>query len=279
MTAVTACRSCGGTDLQRFLDLGTTPLPDALVDPGADLSQEERFPLGVAFCPSCSLVQLTEEVSAEKMFVDNYHYYSSFSDHLLKHSRRARPRPRAVGGVGPIWPRRGGGQHDGYLLRNFVESASRCSASTRRPARRPPRSPPACRRCGSSSASTSPGDWSPREAGRRHHRQQRHGPRARPQRVRGRHKHLLADDGLITVENPRPRPDRPLRVRHHLPRALLLLLVHGGRRARPPAQALAQRRRVLPPTCTAAPSAGTSATTTAAPTPSAPTCARRPSGA
>src|SRR5690606_28873681 len=121
MTAVTACRSCGGTDLQRFLDLGTTPLPDALVDPGADLSQEERFPLGVAFCPSCSLVQLTEEVSAEKMFVDNYHYYSSFSDHLLKHSRE-----HALGlvrsrGLGPDSLVVEVASNDGYLLRNFVE--------------------------------------------------------------------------------------------------------------------------------------------------------------
>jgi SAM-dependent methyltransferase len=121
MTAVTACRSCGGTDLQRFLDLGTTPLPDALVDPGADPSQEERFPLGVAFCPSCSLVQLTEEVSAEKMFVDNYHYYSSFSDHLLKHSRE-----HALGlvrsrGLGPDSLVVEVASNDGYLLRNFVE--------------------------------------------------------------------------------------------------------------------------------------------------------------
>ena len=81
------CRSCGGTDLVSFLDLDTTPLPDFLLDPGADLAAEEWYPLEVAFCPDCALVQITEEVSAEKMFVDNYHYYSSFSDHLLKHSR------------------------------------------------------------------------------------------------------------------------------------------------------------------------------------------------
>jgi SAM-dependent methyltransferase len=117
-----SCRSCGSNELRPFLDLGHTPLPDALVDPADDLSQEEWFPLEVAFCPGCTLVQITEEVSAEKMFVDNYHYYSSFSDHLLKHSR-----DHALGLV----ETRGLGaddlvvevaSNDGYLLKNFVEA-------------------------------------------------------------------------------------------------------------------------------------------------------------
>ena len=116
------CRSCGSSELRPFLDLGRTPLPDALVDPGADLMAEEWFPLVVAFCPDCTLVQITEEVSAEKMFVDNYHYYSSFSDHLLKHSRE-----HALGlvesrGLGPDHLVVELASNDGYLLRNFVEA-------------------------------------------------------------------------------------------------------------------------------------------------------------
>ena len=116
------CRSCGSAGLRTFLDLGHTPLSDALVDPGTDPSHEEWFPLAVAFCPGCTLVQITEEVSAEKMFVDNFHYYSSFSDHLLKHSR-----DHALGLVDS----RGLGaddlvvelaSNDGYLLKNFVEA-------------------------------------------------------------------------------------------------------------------------------------------------------------
>ena len=72
------------------------------------------------------------------------------------------------------------------------------------------------------------------QAGRRDHRQQRHGARARPQRLRRGHAATCSpDDGVVTVENPYvARPDRPLRVRHDLPRAPLLLLVHRGRRAR-----------------------------------------------
>lgn len=114
------CRSCGSSILP-FLDLGSTPLADALVSPDADPTCEEFFPLEVAFCPECTLVQITEEVPAEKLFVDNYLYFSSFSDHLLEHSRT-----HALGLV----ESRGLGAHslvvelasnDGYLLKNFVE--------------------------------------------------------------------------------------------------------------------------------------------------------------
>ena len=56
----------------------------------------------------------------------------------------------------------------------------------------------------SSSASTWPaGCVAEGQHGRRDHRQQRDGPRARPQRLRARAwPTLLADDGVITVENP-----------------------------------------------------------------------------
>ncbi len=47
-------------------------------------------------------------------------------------------------------------------------------------------------------------------------------------------------------EPVRAGPDRPLRVRHDLPRALLLLLVHRGRRADAPPRPVPQRRRALP---------------------------------
>lgn len=119
MTAIDACRGCGSAEFEVFLDLGETPLADALVlDPEAP---EERFPLQVAFCTACSLVQITEDVDPEKLFVDNYLYFSSFSDHLLAHSR-----DHALG----LIRSRGLSErslvaeiasNDGYLLKNFVE--------------------------------------------------------------------------------------------------------------------------------------------------------------
>lgn len=124
MTAISACRGCGAPNIKQFLDLGETPLADALVtrDVVEHPEREERFPLAVAFCPDCALVQITEDVEPEKLFVDNYLYFSSFSDHLLKHSR-----DHALG----LIESRGLdsdslvvelASNDGYLLKNFVEA-------------------------------------------------------------------------------------------------------------------------------------------------------------
>jgi SAM-dependent methyltransferase len=123
MGRITACRGCGSTDLRRFLDLGETPLADALVDDHLvehpDL--EERFPLQVAFCPACALVQITEDVEPTKLFVDNYHYFSSFSDALLQHSREHAVNMISALSLGPESLVVELASNDGYLLKNFVE--------------------------------------------------------------------------------------------------------------------------------------------------------------
>ena len=120
--AESTCRSCGEPGLATFLSLGKTPLADALVSVGDDLDAEEHFPLDVAFCPTCTQVQILEEVPAEKMFVDNYLYFSSFSDELLRHSRENALRLIAERRLGPDSLVVEVASNDGYLLRNFVEA-------------------------------------------------------------------------------------------------------------------------------------------------------------
>jgi SAM-dependent methyltransferase len=120
-TEAVRCRSCGEPELQTFLDLGTTPLADALVKPAAADEPEPRFPLEVAFCSSCSLVQILEDVPPEQLFVDNYLYFSSFSDHLLGHAQRHALdliERRDLTGESLVVEL---ASNDGYLLRNFVE--------------------------------------------------------------------------------------------------------------------------------------------------------------
>ncbi len=115
------CRACHARGLQLFLQLGKLPLPDGLLRQDQLDGPEPRYPLDVAFCPACTLVQLVGDVSAEEMFVDNYLYFSSFSDLLLDHARE-----HAIG----LIESRGLdsdsfvvelASNDGYLLRNFVE--------------------------------------------------------------------------------------------------------------------------------------------------------------
>jgi SAM-dependent methyltransferase len=117
----TTCRSCGSTDIRPVLSLGETPLADAFLNP-ADLAKPEpRFPLDVAFCAGCSLVQVLEEVPPEVLFVDNYLYFSSFSPALLEHARQHAQGLIERRNLGPNSFVVEVASNDGYLLRNFVE--------------------------------------------------------------------------------------------------------------------------------------------------------------
>ncbi len=115
------CRVCGATDLEVFLDLGRTPLADRLVsDPGGG-EREPTYPLEVAFCPQCTLVQILETVEPETLFQDDYPYYSSFSPALMEHTRRNVDDVIAERGLGPdsfvVEP----ASNDGYLLAVYRE--------------------------------------------------------------------------------------------------------------------------------------------------------------
>lgn len=118
----TQCRAGGGDDLRIFLDLGEMPLADALVKPEAAGTADERFPLRVAFCPDSMLVQIVDDVAPSHLFVDNYLYFSSFSPQLLAHS--------AEHAAGLVESRRLGADslvveiasNDGYFLGNLVDA-------------------------------------------------------------------------------------------------------------------------------------------------------------
>jgi SAM-dependent methyltransferase len=120
METIQACRSCDGRALHPVLDLGRVPLANGLLR-REDLGVEEsRFPLSLAFCPECALVQIRETVSPEELF-RRYCYLSSFSDTMLEHARRAAQRYREQFGLGPRSLVVEIASNDGYLLKNFVE--------------------------------------------------------------------------------------------------------------------------------------------------------------
>jgi SAM-dependent methyltransferase len=120
------CRSCEGTGLEIFLDLGLSPLADRFLTAEQLMVAEPKFPLQVAFCPSCSLVQILETVPPEALFCDNYPYYSSFSPALLKHSRDNVTdliSSRKLSGSSFVVEL---ASNDGYLLKNYVEKGIPC---------------------------------------------------------------------------------------------------------------------------------------------------------
>lgn len=80
-----ACRSCGQSRLTSVLDLGTTPLANALLDAEQLDQPEPRYPLELVFCRDCCLVQITETVPPEQLFSE-YLYFSSYSQTMLRHA-------------------------------------------------------------------------------------------------------------------------------------------------------------------------------------------------
>ena len=116
------CRSCGLSNLEAVLSFGETPLADRLLTVEQLNDVEPTAPLELAFCPNCTLAQITETVAPEVLFGGDYPYFSSVSPTLLRHSR-----DNAL----ELMSSRKLSEHslvveiasnDGYMLRNFVES-------------------------------------------------------------------------------------------------------------------------------------------------------------
>lgn len=86
MSELKNCRSCGSDQILKFLSLGSTPLANSLLSQDQLSKPEPVYPLELAFCSSCSLVQLIETVPPQELFSD-YLYFSSFSTAMVDHSR------------------------------------------------------------------------------------------------------------------------------------------------------------------------------------------------
>lgn len=117
----TLCRSCRAPDPVPVLSLGATPLADALLEERHLDQPEGRYPLELAFCTRCALVQILEDVPPERLFVENYLYFSSVSDALVRHARTHADELIAGRGLGPDSLVVEVASNDGYLLKGFAE--------------------------------------------------------------------------------------------------------------------------------------------------------------
>lgn len=120
------CRSCGGDGLRVILDLGSQPIANALLSEEELRRPEAKFPLAVAFCPACALLQVTETVPAEILYRRDYPYFSSSSPALLKHSAEHVEALVSRYKLSPLSFVVEVASNDGYLLRNFVERGIGC---------------------------------------------------------------------------------------------------------------------------------------------------------
>jgi SAM-dependent methyltransferase len=118
---MTTCVACEYPSLEPVLDLGATPLANALLDRDALSRPEPRFPLRVARCPKCSLVQITERVPPEQLFSD-YVYFSSYSDWMIAHAKALTAELREKRKLGPSSLTMEIASNDGYLLQFYKQA-------------------------------------------------------------------------------------------------------------------------------------------------------------
>ena len=117
----TFCRSCGRSGIELVLSLGQLPLANALLTEEQINKSEPIYPLDMAFCPNCALVQITETVSPEMLFSE-YLYFSSYSDTTLQHAREIVKRLVASNQLNSKSFVIEIGSNDGYLLQYYMNA-------------------------------------------------------------------------------------------------------------------------------------------------------------
>ena len=119
------CRSCGSEKGSLVLDLGEQPLANNLLGPDDLDKPEPRFPLRLAVCESCWLMQITDIIPPVDLFSD-YVYFSSYSDAMLRHAAEACATYSDRLGLGGSNFVVEVASNDGYLLKNFVRDGVPC---------------------------------------------------------------------------------------------------------------------------------------------------------
>jgi len=113
------CRSCGAVLSTLFVDLGMSPISNAMRLPEQAGEMERFFPLRTFVCGACKLVQIEDVASREEHFHGDYTYFSSFSTTWLAHARAYAEMMTRRFSLGPDSLVVEVASNDGYLLQYF----------------------------------------------------------------------------------------------------------------------------------------------------------------
>ncbi len=119
------CRSCGSEDGELILDLGVQPLANNLLREEDLTRPEPKFPLRLALCRSCWLLQILDLVPPVQLFSE-YLYFSSFSDLMLRHAKQAAERYIKEFSLSHKSLVIEVASNDGYFLQNFQAAGVPC---------------------------------------------------------------------------------------------------------------------------------------------------------
>ncbi|HEX2840977.1 class I SAM-dependent methyltransferase [Hyphomicrobium sp.] len=113
------CRACGTPLRHVFVDLGMSPISNAMRLPAEAHLAEAFYPLRTFVCETCKLVQIDDVQPAETHFHGSYTYFSSYSKSWLEHARRYAEMMTERFGLGPTSKVVEVASNDGYLLQYF----------------------------------------------------------------------------------------------------------------------------------------------------------------
>jgi methylation protein EvaC len=117
------CLVCG-SPIEPFMSFGRMPIANGFLT-ADQFASEYFFELQVGFCSSCKMVQLTEQVDREKMFHDEYAFFSSTSSRMAQHFKEF------AGFVSSQYLQSPDsfvveiGSNDGIMLQNFSQAGIR----------------------------------------------------------------------------------------------------------------------------------------------------------
>lgn len=118
------CLICEG-EYKPFVDFGDMPIANAFATK-EEMNNEYTFPMKVGFCKNCKMVQLVEQPDREKMFHDNYAFFSSTSNYMRKHFKKF---AQSVSNLQSLDKKSFVveiGCNDGIMLQNFVMDKIQC---------------------------------------------------------------------------------------------------------------------------------------------------------
>ena len=118
------CRVCNG-EISPFMSFGRMPIANGFLKP-EEAEGEYFFELAPAFCAGCGMFQLMEQPRPEKMFHEQYAFFSSTSRYMQRHFESF-----AQSVINGVLAQRDDpfvvelGSNDGIMLRHFHERSIR----------------------------------------------------------------------------------------------------------------------------------------------------------
>lgn len=121
---MSSCLICE-TEFKPFVDFGEMPIANAFASK-EKVSNEYKFPMVVGFCENCKMVQLIEQPDRERMFHENYAFFSSTSNYMKKHFQTF---ANSVSNLQKLNKNSFVveiGSNDGIMLKNFIANGVPC---------------------------------------------------------------------------------------------------------------------------------------------------------